>query len=181
MAETPLSAPQQPRGHCHCINQSQADTILQRYSGGGIVGTNKISTREGTDERLYPYNPGFPEYLSKFPVGFGYCFKYGNPSYYRRNEFPQGRDNSPDVMGTFWRELKVHKPHFEHIERTWERGCELACKYKLEKYWILNSVWIVCELLILKYCVNTVRTTDTKYCINTVRATDTRYCVKYWY
>ena len=76
--ETPPSTPQHPGGQCHYTNKSQAETTLQQYSSGGVVGANKLSMREGTDGKLYPYNPNFPEYLSRFPVGFGGCFKCVN-------------------------------------------------------------------------------------------------------
>jgi len=115
--ETHLLTPQQPGDQCHYTNQSQAETTIQRYSGGGIVGANKIPTKEGTDGRLYPYNPRFPKYLRKFPVGFGGCFKCGDPSHYWRNECPRGCDNSPDVADIFWRELKIYKTYFENKQR----------------------------------------------------------------
>ena len=103
----------QASGEIHFHGQSQAETTLSKYGGGG-ASTNalEVATRVGADGKQYPYNPDDPGYLSKFPVGWRGCYKCGKEDHWKREFCPDGNNTDPVIMEAFHRELRCHKPAF---------------------------------------------------------------------
>ena len=51
------------QGGTHYNNQSQAEITLSRYSGGdnaGLPTNSNTSTRQGTNDHMFPFNPDNP-------------------------------------------------------------------------------------------------------------------------
>jgi len=87
-------------------NQLQAEATLYHYGGvrqDNTAGGPKLPSRIGADGRQYPLNPDDPEYLSKFPIGFRGCFKFGKKTHWNRCFCPIGDNNDPGIKEVFLR------------------------------------------------------------------------------
>ena len=83
---------------------------MSKYGGGGMPGVNyETPTCQGAYGKQYP---GETSHLSKFPVGWIGCYKCGKEDYWKRFFCPEGNNQYPQLMDTFHKELKCHKPAF---------------------------------------------------------------------
>ena len=102
---------EQAGGNIYFNTQSQVEATLSKYGGGGTPGGNlETPTHQGADGKQYPYNPGEPSYLSILPVDWSGCYKCGKDDHWKREFCPEGNNQDPQLMETFHKELKCHKP-----------------------------------------------------------------------
>ena len=78
--------------------------------------------RVGRDGKFYPYHHDDPTYLSKSPVGFRECFKYGKTDNWMRRDCPMGNSNEKGLVESFFKELKIHKSNYQHQDQNREKS-----------------------------------------------------------
>ena len=134
--QNPSYQPQQYHrtdGIIHFHSPSLAEDTLRRYGSltSQPVDSNSTDTpsRVGPDGILYPFNPDDPSYTSKFPLGFGGCFKCGRSDHYNRRGCPLKDVDDEDMMNTFFKELRIHRVNFRQKEKA--RMVSMSCCHSI--------------------------------------------------
>ena len=137
----------QELGSIYYNNKSVAESTLQRYGGGGNNVENTLPSRTGADGRQYPFNPEDPTFLSRFEIGFRGCFKCGQSDHFTRDKCPFGASTSKEMLDSFYRELKIHKPAFRNQSNDQKR----VSMWSYIAIFYGRIIFILCQTLHCQY------------------------------